>query len=64
MVPVGTATYRESTRESTLDLIFTILLLLESLISCDVAGDLDHESDNQLIPSQWTICTMNNQLRF
>ncbi len=52
MVLVGTATYRESLRESAIDLIFAIPLISESLISCDVAGDFDYDSDHQLIVSK------------
>ena len=52
MVPVGTATYKESTGESTIDLIFAMPLLSESLISCDIAGDFDHDSDHQPILSK------------
>ncbi len=48
-VPVGTATYREFTGESTIDLIFATSLLSESLNSYDVAGDFDHDSDHQPI---------------
>lgn len=60
MVPVGTATYKESTGEGTIDLIFATPLLSESLISCDIAGDFDHDSDHQPILSKWTMRTINN----
>ena len=52
MVPVGTATYRQSIGESTIDLIFAKPLLSESLISCDIAGVFDHDSDHQPILSK------------
>lgn len=52
MVPVGTATYKESTGESTIDLIFATPLLSESLISCDIEEKFDHDSDHQPILSR------------
>ena len=55
IVLVGTATYKESTGKSIIDLIFVIPLLSESLISCDIAGDFDYNSDYQPILSKWTI---------
>ncbi len=62
MVPVDTATYRLSSRKNTIDLIFAISLLSEKLISCDVAGNFDHDSDHQQILSMWTIGIIDNQL--
>ncbi len=52
MVPFCTAIYGEPIGESTIDLIFATPLLSESLISCDVAEDFDHDSDHQLILSK------------
>ena len=49
MVSVDTATYKKSNGESIIDLVFATPLLTESLITCDVAGDLDHDSDHQPI---------------
>lgn len=46
MVLVGTATYEESTGESTIHLIFAMSLLSESLISCNIAGDFDNDSNH------------------
>ncbi len=47
MVPVGITTHRESTRESTIDLIFATPLLSESLIiSCSIEHKFDHDSDH------------------
>ena len=62
MVPVGTATCKESTGESNIDMIFATLLLTESLIACDIAGDFDHDSDHQPILSKWTMRTIDNPL--
>ena len=62
MVPVGTATYRESTGESTIDLIFATTLLSESFISWDVVGDFDHDSAHRPILSKWTMRTIDNPL--
>lgn len=55
MVPVGTATYKESIGENTINLIFTILLLLENLVRCKIAEDFDHDSDHQPILSERTL---------
>ena len=55
MVPVGTATYKESTGESTIDLVFATPLLSDSLIYCKIAEDFDHDSDHQPILSKWTL---------
>ncbi len=62
MVPVDTTMYKESTRKSTIDLVFITPLLRESLITYDIAGDLDNDSDHQLIQSNWTMYTINNSL--
>ena len=62
MVPVGTATYKESTGQSTIDLVFATPLLTESLITCGIAGDFDHDSDHQPILSKWTMRTVDNPL--
>ena len=59
MVPTGTATYKESTGESTIDLIFATTVLAESLISCGIAEKFDHDSDHQPILSQWTLQTVD-----
>lgn len=40
------ATYKESTGKSTIDLIFTIDLLSESLISYGIAEEFDYDSDH------------------
>ena len=62
MVPVGTATYIESTGENTIDLVFAMPLLTENLITCGITGDFDHDSDYQPILSKWTMRTVNNSL--
>lgn len=49
MVPVGTKTYKKSTGKSTIDLIFATLLLSKNLISCNIAGNFNHDSDHQPI---------------
>ena len=59
MVPTGTATYKESTGKSTIDLIFATDLLSESLISCGIAEEFDHDSDHLPILSQWTLQTVD-----
>ncbi len=55
MVPVGTTIYKESTGESTINLIFASPLLPESLISCGIKDKFDHNSDHQPILSQWML---------
>ncbi len=60
MVPVGTTTYKKSTGESTIDLIFAMQLLSESLISCGVEDEFDHHSDHQPILSQWMLQTVDS----
>ena len=62
MVPLGTATYNESTGESTIDLIFATPLLSESLIQCQIAESFDHDSDHQPILSRWTLQTINKPI--
>ena len=62
MVPLGTTTYKESTRESTIDLIFATPLLLESLISCGIEDKFDHDSDHKPISSQWMLQTVDSPL--
>lgn len=62
IVSVSTATYKESIRESTINLVFATPLLTESLITCSIAGDFDHDSDHQPILSKWTMRTVNNLL--
>lgn len=59
MVSVSTKTYKESTGESTIDLIFATPLLLKNIISCDIAGNFNHNSDYQSILSKWTMWTIN-----
>ena len=49
------ATYKKSTRKSTIDLIFAILLLLESLVHCKIAEDFDYNSDQQPILFKWIL---------
>ena len=62
MVPVGTTTYKESTGESTIDLIFATPLLSESLIFCGIEDKFDHHSDHQPILSQWMLQTVDSPL--
>ncbi len=62
IVSVGTTTFKESKGESTIDLIFATLLLLESLISCGIEDKFDHDSDHQPIPSQWMLQTVDSPL--
>lgn len=62
MLPIGTATYKESTGESTIDLVFATPLLTESLITCGITGDFDHDSNQQPILSKWTMRTIDNPL--
>ncbi len=52
MVPVRTTTYKKSTGESTIVLIFATPLLSKSLISCGIEKKFDHDSDHQPILSQ------------
>ncbi len=62
MVPVGTTTYKESTGESTIDLIFGTSLLSESLISCGIEDKFDHDSDHQPSILQWMLQTVDSPL--
>ncbi len=62
MVSVSTAAYRESNGESHIDLIFATPLLSENLISFDIVGDFDHDSDHSPISSKWAIRTIDNPL--
>lgn len=55
MVPVGAATYKDSSGKSTIDLVFATPLLSESHISCKIAEEFDHDSDHQPILSEWTL---------
>lgn len=59
MIPTGTATYKESTGESIIDLIFATTLLSESLIFCGIAEEFDYDSDHQSILLQWTLQTID-----
>lgn len=52
MVFTRTATYKESTIKSTIDLIFATDLLLESFISCGIAEKFDQDSDHLLMIPQ------------
>lgn len=52
IVLIGTATYKELIRESIINLIFAMPLLSESLISCDITEDFDHDLDHQSILSK------------
>lgn len=52
MVPVRMATNKGSTGKSTIDLIFAMSLLSESLISCKIAEEFDHDLDHQLVISK------------
>ncbi len=62
MVLVGTTTYKESTGESTIDLIFATPLLSESLISCGIEDIFDHDSDHQPILSQPMLQSVDSPL--
>ena len=62
MVSVSTATCRESHGESHIDLIFATPLSSENIISFDIVGDFDHDSDHPPISSKWAIRTIDNLL--
>lgn len=62
MVFVGTIIYNKLTEISTIDLIFVILLLSESIIFYSIIRDFDYNSDYQSILSNWTMQTINNKL--
>ena len=51
MVFVGTIIYNKLTEISTIDLIFVILLLSESIIFYSIIRDFDYNSDYQSILS-------------
>lgn len=55
MVSVGTATYKKSIGENTIDFIFATPLLLKSLVCCKIIEDLDHNLDHQPILSKWPL---------
>lgn len=59
MVSKKTATYKKSTKESTIDLIFLIALLSEKLITCKIAKKFDHNSDHQALLLQSTLQTVD-----
>ena len=61
MVPVRMATNKESTGKSTIDLIFAMSLLSESLISCKKAEEFDHDLDHQLVISKWMLQTIDRR---
>ncbi len=52
MIPVGVATYKESSGKSTIDLVFATPLLSESLIYCKITEEFDQDSDHQPILSE------------
>ncbi len=54
-IPVGAATYQESSGKSTIDLVFATPLLSESLIYCKIEEEFDHDSDHQPILLEWTL---------
>ena len=62
IVPVGTTTYKESIRKTTIDLIFATLLLSESLISYGMENKFDDNSDHQPILSQCMLQTIDSPL--
>lgn len=55
MIPVGVATFKKSLEKSIIDLVFATPLLSESLIYCKIAEEFDHNSDHQLILSEWIV---------
>lgn len=62
IVVIGIATYKKSTGKGIVDLVFAMPLLIESLITCSIAGNLDYDSDQKPILSKWTMHTINNSL--
>lgn len=64
LVSTGTITYKESTGENTIDLVFATGLLSESLISCGIAEQFDHDSDHQPIFSHWFLETVSRPCDF
>lgn len=51
-IPIGTIIYKQSIGKSSIDFVFAIRLLLESLISCKIVEQFDYDLDRQLIFSQ------------
>ena len=45
MIPICITIYKKSNRKSTTNLIRAIVLLLESIISCNIAEDCEKDSD-------------------
>lgn len=62
IVLIDITSYKESTGESTINLIFATLLLTKNLIIYDIVGNFDHDSEHQSILFKWTIHTIDNLL--
>lgn len=62
MIPINTATYRESTGKSTIDLIFITQLLSKSPIFCNIAGGFDHNLEHQRMLSKRIMRITDNLL--
>lgn len=56
-MPIGTITYSEGLRKSTLDLFFATPLITESLLTCKIADSLDHYSDHMPITTTINLAT-------
>lgn len=51
-------TYKERGYKSTIDLVFAIKLLVDSLISCNTLDEHNHDSPHLLILSTWNVRTI------
>lgn len=60
MIPLGTKIYKESNGQIIIDRIFATQLLLERLISYDIARNFDHDSDHEQILSKWIMRTIHH----
>lgn len=52
MVSIKTIIYKESNAKNILNLIFTTLLFLESLVNCKIKKDFNFGSDHELFLSE------------
>ena len=63
VLPRGMTTYEEQGYKSTIDLVFATKLLVDSLISCNISDEHDHDSDHLPILSSWNLRTLSSLLK-
>jgi len=57
-LPRGTITWRQGSRQSTIDLTFVTPLLRDSFVGCEIAEDMDTHSDHYLIRTVFDLHTI------